>query len=337
MLLVSAHLDLDHHDTGEWHPESRERLAVSVDALAEFNRAGAIQWMEPRSATLAELSVAHDASYLHGLAGLCSAGGGELDPDTPLSAGSWSTACVTAGAGLQALDQLEAGQGGAAFILGRPPGHHAASDRGMGFCLINNAAVAAATLARRGERVAIIDWDVHHGNGTQEIFWSDPSVLYISIHQRPLYPGTGSAQERGGGAGLGTTMNLPMPAGTTGDSYLSLFDGVIIPALERFAPGWVFVSAGFDAHRADPLAGMCLTAGDYAKFTHRVMSTARASRLVLFLEGGYELAALRMSVVACAAELLSTPATTEKPSSGGAGMLVAAQYERRYREEGGFS
>ena len=328
MLLVGSHPGLDNHDTGAWHPERPGRVAAALDGLTRFVDGQAVVRLDSRAARREELLTVHDGAYLSSLMELCAAGGGELDPDTPVSSGSWETARLAAGAGLEAIDMLEAGRGDAAILLGRPPGHHAGTSSGMGFCLLNNVAVAAAALSRRGERVAIIDWDVHHGNGTQEIFWTDPSVLYVSVHQWPLYPGTGTAEERGGGAGHGTTVNLPMPPGCTGDAYLAVFDGVVIPVMERFGAQWVLVSAGFDAHRADPLAGMALTAGDFADLTGRLVdATPGPSRLLLFLEGGYDLDALRLSVGACAGRLLGEPFRPEPASSGGAGMAAAKRHE----------
>jgi acetoin utilization deacetylase AcuC-like enzyme len=197
----------------------------------------------------------------------------------------------------------------------------------MGFCLINNVAVAAATLVRRGERVAIVDWDVHHGNGTQDIFWAEPSVFYVSVHQWPLYPGTGRSREQGAGEGRGTTLNLPMPPGTTGDIYLSLFDELILPALEHFAPTWLLISAGFDAHRNDPLGDMGLTAGDFSDLAGRMLHiTSEPGRLVMFLEGGYDLDAVRLSVAACASRLIGEPYRPEQASSGGSGASELASY-----------
>jgi acetoin utilization deacetylase AcuC-like enzyme len=272
----------------------------------------------------------HSDGYLDALADFCAEGGGHLDPDTVASAGSWETARLTAGAGLEAAAALEKGFGTAAFVLGRPPGHHASREQAMGFCLINNVAVTAAALANRGERVAIVDWDVHHGNGTQDIFWRDPRVLYVSVHQWPLYPGTGRSDERGDGPGYGTTLNLPMPPGATGDVYLALFDEVITPCVERFGPTWVLVSAGFDAHRDDPLAGMLLTAGDYADLTGRALSLAtQPGRTILFLEGGYQLAALRASVGACAAVMVNERYRPEPASSGGVGRSRVEGYRAR--------
>lgn len=335
MLVIGAHPELDEHDSGEGHPESHRRLVAAVAGLADPRLDGALLALPPRRATRPELVAAHDRGYLDAVADLCAAGGGQLDPDTAVSAGSWETACRTAGAGLAAIDALRAGEGEAAFVLGRPPGHHAGRDAGMGFCLLNNVAVAAAALAGRGERVAILDWDVHHGNGTQDIFWRDPRVLYVSIHQWPLYPGTGRSQERGGGAGVGSTVNLPLPPRATGDTYLALFDEVVAPALERFGADWLLVSAGFDAHRDDPLGDMRLSAGDFADLAGRVAGAApRPGRLVLFLEGGYDPAAVERSVLACAARLTGAPAGVgcEPATSGGSGMERVASYRALVEE-----
>ena len=178
---------------------------------------------------------------------------------------SWDAACAVAGAGLEAVDMLARGEGDVAFVVARPPGHHALADRAMGFCLINNVAVAAATLANRGERVLIVDWDVHHGNGTEALFWDDDRVCYVSTHQDGLYPGTGGVTDVGGPAARGLTVNVPLPPGATGDVFARAFDEVVAPVAERFDPTWVLVSAGYDAHRADPLAELGLSSGDYAQ------------------------------------------------------------------------
>ncbi|MCU4182876.1 histone deacetylase [Acidiferrimicrobium sp. IK] len=333
MLLIGAHPELDRHDTGPEHPESRERLDGAVAALDRPAVAEASVCLTPRRATNQELSRAHDERYLDSVADFCAAGGGPLDPDTVLSSGSWTTACYTAGSGLAAVDALAAGQGDAAFVLGRPPGHHATRDSGMGFCLVNNVAVAAAALAERGERVAIVDWDVHHGNGTQDIFWEHPSVLYISIHQWPLYPGSGRFEERGHGPGAGTTLNLPLPPRSCAPAYLGLFDEVVAPEVERFAPDWLLVSAGFDAHRDDLLGNMGLTAADFADLTGRVMDMAPARRLVLFLEGGYNPHAVQLSVGACAARLVGEDYRPEPASSGGAGTDRIERYRSGLTKE----
>jgi acetoin utilization deacetylase AcuC-like enzyme len=340
MLLVGAHPEQDRHDPGGGHPERLGRLVAAVAGIGDAGIGrdagtdGPDQWLPLRFASRSELAAVHDIGYLHALADLCAGGGGRLDADTVASAGSWETARATAGAGLSAVEALTAGRGEAAFVLGRPPGHHATRTAGMGFCLLNNVAITAAALVSRGERVAIIDWDVHHGNGTQDIFWEDPRVLFVSIHEWPLYPGTGRADERGGGAGLGTTVNMPLPAGATGDVYLAAFDEVVVPSVKRFGATWVLVSAGFDAHRDDPLASMLLTAGDYADLTGRVMDlTDMAGRTILFLEGGYALGGLRASVAACASRLAGGSYRPEPASSGGAGMAHVAGYRRAFLEE----
>jgi acetoin utilization deacetylase AcuC-like enzyme len=333
MLVAAAHPELDRHESGAGHPERHGRLDAAVEGLQSLDLGDDIDWLPPRSAAMEELSTVHDLGYLDALADLCAAGGGRLDPDTSASAGSWETARLTAGAGLAAVDALAAGGGRAAFVMGRPPGHHATRSVGMGFCLVNNVAVAAAALTRHGQRVAIFDWDVHHGNGTQDIFWTDPQVLYLSIHQWPLYPGTGRPTDRGADAGLGTTVNLPLPPGATGDAYLALFDEVVAPQVEAFAPDWVFISAGFDAHRDDPLAGMSLTAGDFADLTARVAGLSQPGRLVLFLEGGYDLSAVRASVGACAARLVGHAYRPEPASAGGGGMDLVAAYRAAFNRE----
>ncbi|MHB8328064.1 MAG: histone deacetylase family protein, partial [Acidimicrobiales bacterium] len=307
------------------HPERAARVGAALAGVGAAGLQDAVVALEPRRATLEELSRVHSLGYLESLRSFCAAGGGSLDPDTVAVPGSWDTALLGAGAVLGAVDGLEAGSGEAAFVAVRPPGHHALAGRAMGFCLLNNVAVAAAALADRGERVAIVDWDVHHGNGTQEIFWDDPRVLYVSIHQWPLYPGTGAAEETGGPHDRGGTLNVPLPRGATGDVLLGAFDEVVASAMERFDPTWVLVSAGFDAHRADPLAGLELTAGDFAGLAARVRDYAPCpGRLVLVLEGGYDLGALRMSVGASLSAVLGGHYRPEAPSSGGPGASMVA-------------
>ncbi len=214
----------------------------------------------------------------------------------------------------------------------------------MGFCLLNNVAVAAAALAAAGERVLIVDWDVHHGNGTQEIFWDDPSVLYVSIHQSPFYPGTGAADEVGGANARGLTVNVPLPAGATGDVVRRALDVVASPVIDAFGPTWVLVSAGFDAHRGDPLADLALSGGDFAVLARTVSAYApRPGRLVMILEGGYDLAGLRTSVAATLGALTGAdPAGTarepggEPPTSGGPGVeFVDLASKARARALGG--
>jgi acetoin utilization deacetylase AcuC-like enzyme len=319
VLLVADDPVYARHDPGRGHPERPARLAAVAEGLRAvgLDRGASLA---PRAASRADLERVHPARYLDRLELLCEQGGGMLDPDTVVSKASWEAATTAAGAGLAAVEALDAGRAHAAFLAIRPPGHHAVPAAAMGFCLINNVAVAAAALRARGERVLIVDWDAHHGNGTQDIFWEDPQVLYVSLHEWPLYPGTGALAEIGGGAGIGATLNVPLPAGATGDVYLAALDDVIAPVVEAFDPTWVLVSAGYDAHRDDPITGLGLSAGDFADLTARVAALApRPGRLILFLEGGYDLAGLRDSVIATASTLLGEPRRPEPPTSGGAG------------------
>src|SRR5439155_14320787 len=235
--------------------------------------------------------------------------------DTSASRGSWLAAQLGAGAGLDAITRLDAGEADAAFCAVRPPGHHATPRRPMGFCLLNNIAIAAAALADRGEKVLIVDWDAHHGNGTQDAFYADGRVVYVSMHEYPLYPGTGRLDETGLGAGAGATVNLPFPAGATGDTYRAAIDEVVVPIAERFSPTWVLLSAGFDGHRADPLTGLGLSAGDYGELTRRVVELVPAGRRLVFLEGGYDLDALAASAGACVAALAGESRQPEPPTS----------------------
>jgi acetoin utilization deacetylase AcuC-like enzyme len=310
------------HEASPRHPERPARLDAVLDGLAEAQAEGAIVPLEPRAATRAELERVHKPAYLEELERFCARGGGYLDADTGASAASWDAAVHAAGAGLAAVDALEQGVGDAAFCAVRPPGHHAEPAQAMGFCLVNNIAVTAAHLRDRGERVLIVDWDAHHGNGTQDMFWTDPDVMYVSMHEWPLYPGTGRLDDVGQDEGAGTTINFPLPAGATGDVYLDAIDRVVAPSAEKFAPTWVLVSAGYDAHRADPLTGLGLAAGDYADLTARVRELGPARRTIVFLEGGYDLDALRDSVSATVSTLLGTPNRPEPATSGGPGRPV---------------
>jgi acetoin utilization deacetylase AcuC-like enzyme len=333
MLLVVSNGGDDRHDTGPGHPERQARTRVAHDGLVEAGLHDALIAAAARPASRDDLVRVHDPDYLDRLEHLCGSGGGELDPDTPIVAGSWETAHLSAGAGLQAVAGLDDGTADVGLVLTRPPGHHALPQRGMGFCLFNNVAVTAASLAARGERVLIVDWDVHHGNGTQAAFWDDPRVLFVSLHQRGLYPHSGFADEVGGPAAVGSTINLPLPARATGDVLLAAIDTVVAPAVDDFAPTWVLVSAGFDGHRADPLADLALSAGDFADLATRVAQFAPAERrLVLFLEGGYDLDALRASVGAVGAAVLGERYRPEGATAGGPGLDVLPLLQRRRDE-----
>ena len=238
----------------------------------------------------------HEASFVDWLERFCAKGGGAIDADTFAVEASWDAALNAAGAGASALHALRSDAADVAFVVMRPPGHHAERGRAMGFCLFNNVAVTAAELARAGERIAIVDWDVHHGNGSQQLFAAESDVLYVSLHQHPFYPGTGMAGEVGEGAGRGTTVNLPMSAGADGPIYAEAFARVVIPIIRQFEPDWMLVSAGYDAHRSDPLAEIDLVEEDYGWMAGALNALIPKQRTVFFLEGGYNLDALSGSI-----------------------------------------
>jgi acetoin utilization deacetylase AcuC-like enzyme len=308
-------------------------MAGIADLAPELGRE--LEIVAPERADRASVRRVHSAEYLQRLEAFCRSGGGNLDLDTFARPDSWDAALLSAGGGLQAIEVLQRRGDGVAFVATRPPGHHALADHSMGFCLLNNVAVSAAALVAAGERVLIVDWDVHHGNGTQALFWDDPSVLYVSTHQSPFYPGTGAADEVGGSRALGLTVNVPLPAGATGDVVRRALDDVAAPIIEDFGPTWVLVSAGFDAHRGDPLADLALSGGDFAELARTVSAYApRPGRLVVVLEGGYDLQGLRSSVAATLGALTGTSQSdgAEQPTSGGPGTesvaLAAAARQR---------
>ncbi|MGI9612929.1 MAG: histone deacetylase family protein [Acidimicrobiales bacterium] len=328
-VLCATTADVDRHETGTWHPERAARLPAVERALSDDLVREMVGRIEARQATLDELALAHAPGHLDALERFVTDGGGALDADTVTSKGSWETALWAAGTGLAAVDALASSDAAAAFVGIRPPGHHATADQAMGFCLINNMAVVAASLAARGDRVAIFDWDVHHGNGTQDIFWDRPDVLYASVHEHPAYPGTGRAYEIGGAAALGSTINVPLPEGSTGGTMLAAFDEIIGPEIERFGPDWLLISAGYDAHRADPLAGLSLSAGDYGLLAARSAELVPNGRIVVLLEGGYDLDALTNSVTSTVAALAGSGAhDVERPTGGVTGMAAVATAAR---------
>ncbi|WP_437671308.1 histone deacetylase family protein [Sorangium sp. So ce131] len=284
------------------HPERPERLDAARRAIERCAASGvAVERVASRDATQEEMARAHAPRYLETLDRI-SGHYAALDPDTYVVPRSVDAAKRGAGSAVALVDAVLAGPGRLGVALLRPPGHHATRETGMGFCLLNNAAVAVqAALSRGLSRVAVVDFDVHHGNGTQDIFWDDPRVLFCSLHQWPFYPGTGSADEIGGGEGKGYTVNVPLSDGATDVVYEAAFDEIVLPILDEYAPELIVVSAGFDAHERDPLAGMKLSRAAYAAMGRRLAAMAAAKsggRLAMFMEGGYELSALEASLAA---------------------------------------
>ena len=305
------------HTTSPGHPERPERMAAVDRGVAASSVAEDLTLITPRPATVDELALVHDRDYLDALERFCANGGGKLDPDTVAMGSSWDIARLAAGSGLDAIERLRAGEADTAFLAVRPPGHHATPTRAMGFCLLNNVAVCAAALADLGERVLVVDIDAHHGNGTQDAFWNDPRVTYVSVHQHPMYPGTGMAGETGGPGAPGTTVNIPVPAGTDGDSYRRAVDEIVVPIAERMACTWLLISTGFDAHRRDPLTELGLSSGDYHDLTRRLLTLVPAAHSVVFLEGGYDLEAVANSTAATLAALSGVEHRPEPVTTGG--------------------
>ncbi|HNJ96887.1 MAG TPA: histone deacetylase [Ilumatobacteraceae bacterium] len=331
-VLFTTHSAYLEHLAGPRHPERPERLHAVWEGLHAAGLHDAVTMLDPQPAGRTDLERVHPEAYLDRIEGICHAGGGRLDPDTYASEGSWRAATLAAGAGLTAVQALREGAADAAFCAVRPPGHHATSTESMGFCFVNNIAVTAAALAAEGERVLIFDFDAHHGNGTQAIFAHDPRVLFVSLHQWPLYPGTGRHSEVGEGAARGTTLNIPLPPGTTGDVYLYAFDELVAPVVQRFDPTWVLISAGFDGHRDDPITELGLSAGDYGPLTRRVLALVPPGRRIVMLEGGYDLSALTHSVGTVMRELAGVEGTPLEPSTSGGPGHGAVRKTRDYWE-----
>jgi len=303
------------HDAGPRHPESADRIRAIT---AHLDRCGLTERLvrhEPDVATPEEIELAHDAALMELLQRLDHAGGGRIDLDTAMGPSSLAATLRASRGAVDATRRVLDGEWDSAFVCMRPPGHHATRSRPMGFCLTNHIAVAARWAIASGlaRRVLIVDWDAHHGNGTEDIFWTDASVLYVSLHQYPWYPGTGDATDVGEGEGRGYTLNIPLPAATAEDAYDTAFDGLIAPAAAAFAPDLVLVSAGFDAHAADPLCMMRLTAGAFFRMTRRV--AALGAGPVCVLEGGYDLDALAWSSAAMTSALLGDDAPTGVPEA----------------------
>lgn len=292
------------HDPGVDHPEALGRFAAVLSALEESGLLGTLRRLPARDATFEELRLCHTSAYLSRVEYEIHEGASQLSTgDTAIGDGSWAAALRATGSVLSAVDAVFAGQVQNAFCVIRPPGHHATADRGMGFCIFNHVAIAARYAQRRWEagRILIIDWDVHHGNGTQDIFYDDPTVFYFSTHQAPLYPGTGDVSETGVGAGLGSTLNCPLPAGSGRAEIFHAFTSRLAPAMETFRPDLVLISAGFDSRVNDPLGDFRLTDTDFADLTTLVADLAQryaGGRLVSLLEGGYNLSGLGAAAAA---------------------------------------
>ena len=318
------------HDTGA-HPERAERLRAIDRELAGRGGLGWERRESPAAARDALLAV-HPASHLDGIERLAADGGGSIDADTTVSPDSWEAALHAAGAGVELVDLLLAGEAPTAASAHRPPGHHCETNRAMGFCLLSNVAIAArhAVLSHGLERVMIVDWDVHHGNGTQQVLESDPSVLFASIHQSPLYPGTGGASELGRGDGAGYTVNLPVPGGSGDETFVSLVEHVLAPLARVYEPQLLLISAGFDAHADDPLASCTVSDAGFAAMAAslRVAAADVGAPIGLALEGGYDVDALARSFadtleVLGADELPDAPVLSVHPRATAARARVA--------------
>ncbi|TGL45306.1 histone deacetylase [Leptospira wolffii] len=288
------------HDTGSFHPESPKRLEAIMNKLASTNYFKNLKAVLPEKLPVELIEPAHNSEHVLRFRSIQGKRGG-FDADTPFSESTFDAALLASGSGVSLAKKLLTGELDSGIALVRPPGHHAETGRAMGFCLLNNIAITAHYLLSQGaERIYILDWDVHHGNGTQEIFYDSDRVFFTSLHQYPFYPGSGSQFETGEGKGKGTTLNFPLPSGSGDSQYLDIFREKITPSLLEFSPDYILISAGFDAHKRDPLGGMNLSTDAFAEFTRIVCNISQESKakILSFLEGGYDLEALAESVEA---------------------------------------
>ncbi len=303
---IAYHDDYLLHKTN-YHPERKERLEEVIHLLKKEKVYNRLTKILPRKATIEEVARVHKEEYINMVNKACSSGRTSLDMDTYLNKYTYNVALLAVGGGLEALDSVCSRQE-PAFVLCRPPGHHAEPHMGMGFCIFNNIAIAAQTAKEKYgvERILIVDWDVHHGNGTQTTFIKDPTVLFFSIHQSPAFPGTGDLREIGVEEGIGFTVNVPMDPGQTDEDYKMVFENVLLPIAEKFKPQLVLISAGQDAHIRDPLASMRLSLSAYRWMTKQVLNISKKycdGKILFFLEGGYDLVALSEAVLVIIDEL----------------------------------
>ena len=307
--LLFYHPDCTRHDAGQGHPERPQRLHAIMEHLENRDLLDQVPVSFPEEAGISSLELVHTSAHIENVSRLGALGRPvAVTPDTVVGPSTYRAALLAAGAVQGAIDAVVENRADNCFCVVRPPGHHAEREEMMGFCYFNNVGIAARYLQTRHgiERVAIIDWDVHHGNGTQHSFEEDPSIFFFSIHQFPHYPGTGARGERGGGAGSGYTLNAPMPAGSGDSEYLQVFREELRPAMESFEPDFILISAGFDAHRADPLGAIQLTERGFETLTREVLSMAEdycGGKVVSALEGGYDLEATAGSAAAHLAAL----------------------------------
>ena len=331
-VVVASHPSALLHDTGRRHPERPARIEAVRAGIDESGLE--IVEIESPEIERSELALVHDPSYIEMIQGFCASGGGALDMDTFVSPESWEAALTAAGGVRALVEELETLHDATGFALARPPGHHALADKAMGFCLFNNVAVTAAYLRSKGERVAILDWDVHHGNGTQAMLGDDPGTLYVSVHQDHFYPFEGTVHDIDEGEAKGTVVNIPLPAATAGDVYRQAWSDLVVPVVSQFEPSWVFVSAGFDAHANDHLAHLRLESSDYGWMAAKLREAHPANRVVVVLEGGYDLDALRQSaratVLGLSGESASPGSRVSPPQSATAVESAASAIARHW-------
>jgi acetoin utilization deacetylase AcuC-like enzyme len=325
------------HYTGRNHPERPARIGTLLTLVETYQRSG-MKRFEPRPATPEELALIHDPAHIGRVAATAEKDYFAFDADTPVSSQSYATALLATGGLLTVLEAIMTHEVDNGFALVRPPGHHAERNRAMGFCLFNSAAIGAQYLREKFglQRVLVMDWDLHHGNGTQHSFYDDPGILYVSTHQYPYYPGTGAAEEAGQGQGEGYTVNLPIPAGWGDREYQELFQGVVDPICRQFKQQFVLISAGFDAHARDPLGGLAVTEEGFAALARillRIAGDHAQGRCAAILEGGYDLEGLQQSVMRVLDEMAGETLTHTLPQIEPRGLLPRVRaVQRQYWE-----